>query len=123
MKLQGKTVIITGGASGMGRALAFLLGREGARLGLIDRNEKGVSALADELAAQEIFCRWAVADVRRREQVETALRGLAAEVGPVDVLIASAGVLRMARAEAVPIEDVEEILQVNFLGAIYAINA
>ncbi len=123
MKLQGQTVVITGGASGMGRALSFLLGKEGARLALIDRNEKGLAALATDLAAQNIFCRWAVADVRQRGQVETAVRTLAAEVGPADILVASAGVLKMARSEAVPVEDVEEILQVNFFGAIYAINA
>ena len=41
----------------------------------------------------------------------------------MDVLVASAGILKMARAEAVPVEDLEELLQVNFLGVIYAINA
>jgi short-subunit dehydrogenase len=103
--------------------LCFVLGREGARLGLIDRNENGVRILAAELSTLGVFCRCAVADVRRREEVEAAITILAAEVGVADILVVSAGILRMAQAEAVPIEDVEEILQVNFFGAVYAINA
>ena len=98
MKLQGQTVLITGAASGMGRALCFSLNREGARLGLVDRNEEGLRSLADDLSGQGACCRWAVADVRRRQEVERAVRNLTAQFGQVDILVASAGILSLAPA-------------------------
>src|SRR5262245_32585785 len=107
----------------MGRALCDSLGREGARLGLVDRNEKGVRSVADDLASQGISCLWAVADVRRRKDIDGAIHTLAAQLGPVDVLVASAGVLDLWPADDLMVDRVEETMQVNFLGVVYAMDA
>jgi short-subunit dehydrogenase len=123
VKLQNRTVIVTGAASGMGRALCYCLSREGARLGLVDRNEKGVRAVADDLSSQGVSCLWAVADVRRRKEIDVAINTLAVQLGPVDVLVASAGVLELWPADELMVDQVEETMQVNFLGVVYAINA
>ena len=124
MKLQGQTVVITGAASGMGRALCFSLGRLGASLGLVDRNEEGARALAEELGLEGIRSHWAVADVRRQHEVEDAIGRVTAQLGGrVDVLVASAGILKMSKPDQMQVAEVEEILQVNFFGVVYAIDA
>jgi short-subunit dehydrogenase len=123
VQLRDRIVIVTGAASGMGRALCFSLGHEGARLGLVDRNEKGLRSLADELAGRGVGCLWAVADVRHQKELAHAIDTLAAQLGPVDILVASAGILHMSPADDLMVERVEEAIQVNFLGVVYAINA
>jgi short-subunit dehydrogenase len=64
-----------------------------------------------------------VADVRDRAQVTGAIAELVARLGPVDLLIASAGVCALAGVDDLKVEQVEEILQVNFLGVVYALDA
>jgi NAD(P)-dependent dehydrogenase (short-subunit alcohol dehydrogenase family) len=123
MNLATRTAFITGAANGMGRALAFSLSREGAHLGLVDVDENRVRSLAEELSCRGGPCAWVVADVRRRHEVNRAVQTLADRLGEPDILVASAGVLRLSRADELMVDQVEETLQVNFLGAVYAIDA
>src|SRR5262245_58243771 len=92
MTFRESMAVVTGAASGIGRALSLRLGREGARLGLIDRDEVGLIRLRDELTRAGVRSITAVADVRRREEVHTAIASLTEQLGPVDLLIPCAGV-------------------------------
>ena len=56
MTLHGKVAVVTGAASGMGRALCHELAREGVRLGLLDRNGDGLDSLAEELRTSGASC-------------------------------------------------------------------
>jgi short-subunit dehydrogenase len=124
MKLTGETALITGAASGVGRELSFLLAREGMRLGLVDRDGSRLGSLAKELSDRGVTaCATAVADVRDRTALDAAVRTLTAQLGEAYLLVASAGVLRLCPAHDLMVDRVEETLQVNFFGAVYAINA
>jgi short-subunit dehydrogenase len=123
MKLIGETALITGAASGLGRALCFLLAREGMRLGLVDLDDPRLCSLAQELSAQSVSCAAVVADVRDRGELDAAIRTLTAQLGDPYLLVASAGVLRLCPAHDLMVDQVEETMRVNFLGAVYAINA
>jgi short-subunit dehydrogenase involved in D-alanine esterification of teichoic acids len=68
MHLSGSSVLITGGASGIGAALARRVTAKGARVGLIDRDAAGLAAVAENLAGAET----AVADLRDREGIAAA---------------------------------------------------
>jgi short-subunit dehydrogenase len=68
-------------------------------------------------------CAAACADVREREQVRNAVHQLVAALGPVDILVPCAGVCRASTVDDLKISDLEEILQVNFLGMVYTIEA
>jgi len=93
--VAGQVVVITGAASGMGRAMAHLFADEGAQVGMIDRTEGGIHMVSNELerAGHEVgsFAACA-ADVSEREQVRDAIAHVRAELGPIDVLVNNAGV-------------------------------
>jgi short-subunit dehydrogenase len=123
MTLRGKVALVTGAASGMGRALCRELAREGVRLGLLDRNAGGLASLEEELRKQGTSCRSAVADVSDRQAVRSAISALVAELGPVDVLIACAGITGATFVDDLAVEQTEAILRVNVLGVVYSLEA
>lgn len=122
MTLQGKVAVVTGAASGMGRALCRELAREGVRLGLLDRNAEGLQSLSDELRAEGARCAVAIADVSDRQTLRNAITALAAELGAPDLLVASAGITGATLVDDLAVEQTEAMLRVNFLGAVYAIE-
>jgi short-subunit dehydrogenase len=123
MTLRGKVAVVTGAASGMGRALCLELAQEGVRLGLLDRNAEGLASLTEELRQQGAPCSQAVADVSDRQAVRSAIQNLTAELGPVDVLIACAGITGATLVDDLAVEQTEAILRVNMLGAVYSLDA
>jgi short-subunit dehydrogenase len=123
MTLREKAAIVTGAASGMGRALCHELAREGVRLGLLDRNADGLVSVAEELRAGGATCFRAAADVTDRVAVRTAIDSLVRDLGPVDLLVACAGITGATLIDDMAIEQTEAILRVNFLGVAYTIDA
>lgn len=123
MTLHGKVAVVTGAASGMGRALCHELAREGVRLGLLDRNAEGLVTLEEDLRNRGVSSGRAVADVSDRQAVRTAIHALVAELGPVDLLVACAGITGGTFVDDLAVEQTEAILRVNLLGAIYCLDA
>jgi len=107
----------------MGRALCQELAHEGARLGLLDRNAEGLASLQEQLRKQGTTCHCAPADVRDRQAVRSAIGALVAELGPVDLLVACAGITGATFADDLAVEQTEAILQVNVLGVVYSLEA
>jgi short-subunit dehydrogenase len=123
MTLHGKVAMVTGAASGMGRALCWELAREGVRLGVLDRNAEGVASLQEELRKQGASCCLAVADVSERQAVRSAICSLVTELGPVDLLVACAGITGATFVNDLAVEQMEAILRVNLLGVVYSLEA
>jgi NAD(P)-dependent dehydrogenase (short-subunit alcohol dehydrogenase family) len=90
-RLKGKIALISGGATGMGGAAARLFAAEGAKVGIVDRNEKAGSAMADELKAQGHTAVFAKADVSSASEVASAVAKVKAALGPITVLFNHAG--------------------------------
>ncbi len=121
--LEGRVALITGAASGIGRATAVRLHALGAALGLVDIDAAGLQEVERELgraAAATLVSRVDVSDA-------VACRRMVAEVqgrfGRVDVLVNSAGVVRPGPLETVTDDDVEREIRVNLLGVIHASRA
>ena len=90
--IRNKTAIVTGAASGMGRAIAHLLADEGARVGVLDRTHGGVELVVGEIlgaGGEAIGC---TGDVTDPDDVEAAVRATREAFGPIDILINNAGV-------------------------------
>ena len=89
MKLDGRTVVVTGAAGGIGRALALRCAREGARVAVTDIQTESLERVANELDAGHLAL---VADVTDEVAIAALLDRVESELGPVDVFFANAGV-------------------------------
>lgn len=123
MKLRDQCVLVTGAASGMGRALCLELGRAGARLGLLDCNAAGLASLVQRLQVAGVSCASVVVDVRQRAELRAAVSTLEHELGPAGLLVACAGITAATLLHALAVEETEDLLHVNMLGVVHAIEA
>lgn len=119
--LQGKVVAITGAASGIGRATAVLLARDGARLAISDVNEAGLRETA--LLCGEAAVRQSVVDVSRREAVEQWAAETVQHYGAAHVIVNNAGVALGATIEATDYEDFQWLMGINFWGVVHGTKA
>ncbi|HEY8476791.1 MAG TPA: glucose 1-dehydrogenase [Chloroflexota bacterium] len=117
--LAGKVALVTGGGSGLGRAMALGLARAGAAVAVLDRSEEGALAAAREIAETGVRSLPLVADVRRREEVASAVRATITELGGLDVLVNSAGLSHVTPALAIDPDLAESVLDVNLVGTFW----
>ena len=118
-----QVAVITGASSGIGWSLAKELSRQGAKVGLVTRRRENLEKLAAEIAAAGGTAAIAAADVGERRQIVAAIRDLERQLGPIDQLVANAGVGTPTRLEPMNVEEIERTFQVNVLGVVYAIEA
>jgi 3-oxoacyl-[acyl-carrier protein] reductase len=112
--LTGKVALITGASRGIGRAIAITLHEEGARLGLASRSGADLG-LSDTVGIK--------ADVRDREAMVRAATATAEAFGGIDILVVNAGVGAYGPFLDLDLEPLEEMIDVNVKGAIYAARA
>lgn len=113
MRLANKVAIISGGGSGIGRAIALALAREGAQVAVCGRDRKKLDAVAAEMGPA---CLPVVSDVSIAKQVELAVRITAQHFGRITTLVNNAGVLLAGTAESLTDDDWEHTFNVNVRG-------
>src|SRR5262249_24293330 len=116
-----RVVLITGAGSGIGRQLALTLAGEGAAVAALDLRTEPLQALEAELSGKPMG--WAVADITDRAALDAAVAKLSERLGPVDLLIASAGVGIEPSALDFHAADFETIIRVNLIGVANSIAA
>lgn len=123
-RVAGKVAIVTGGASGMGRADALTLAREGAKVVITDLNETDGRQVAAQIGANALFIRH---DVSNEEQWQQVIRATLEAFGRLDILVNNAGVMKIGTIEDTTLADWQFIHRVNndgvFLGCKHAIPA
>ncbi len=112
--LSGKVAFVTGASGGIGAAVARGLSEAGAQVGLASRR-------GDDLGLRDAL--GLVCDVRRLDQVETAVASTVEHFGRLDICVANAGVGSYHSLVETPVEHIEEMIDVNLKGTIYAIRA
>ena len=123
MGFAGQTAVVTGASSGIGWALAKALAAAGARVGLVARRRDALEQLAAEIGQTGGTAAVAPADVGDRVSVVAAIHDVAARLGPVDLLVANAGVGAPTLLEPFNVAEIEKMFRVNTLGVVYAIEA
>jgi uncharacterized protein len=121
--LKHKVAIVTGASSGIGRATALTLARQGACVALAARRVDALRELAAEIEVHGGKAMTLQTDVTQRDQVEHMVRDVLAQWGRVDILVSNAG--EYIRAPIVELDpaDLQRSLDVNFFGGVYAIKA
>src|ERR1044071_2486534 len=113
-----KVVMITGASSGIGKGLALELASRGASLGLLARRQDLLDEIASEVTARNVRAVSATADVRDAKAVRAAADRFRNELGPIDVLIANAGIGTADHALKLAPEHASEVIGINVLGAV-----
>ena len=120
MRFQDKVAIITGGASGIGLAVAKRLASEGARVVLADLNADNLTKALSQVKAAGAPDVWgSVCNVSIEAQVEATVSGTLERFGRLDVIVNNAGLMQFKPLEALTGDDWLRILNVDLLGAFY----
>ena len=115
--------IVTGGSSGIGRAVAVQLAARGARVSLIARRQELLDEAAVELRGAGRTVETAAVDVTDRDAVTTAIDGLIAAQGPCDVLVTSAGIVEPGYFSALDDAVFRQTIDVDYFGTLWPIRA
>ncbi|WP_303312266.1 3-oxoacyl-ACP reductase FabG [Hymenobacter sp. BT730] len=115
-RAQDKVVIITGGASGIGRVAALRFAAEGATVIIWDVNQEKGEATRAELEAQVGRAAFALVNTTQPEQVQAAAQAAHQQFGRIDVLINNAGITRDATLRKMTLQQWQQVLDVNLTG-------
>jgi NAD(P)-dependent dehydrogenase (short-subunit alcohol dehydrogenase family) len=121
--LKGKVAAITGTASGIGKATAILLAKEGCSCAISDINEEGLHETESEVKALGAAVHATVLDVADREAVYVWAEDVVREFGGVNLVVNNAGVSLNATIENMTYEDMDWLLGINLYGMIYGTKA
>ncbi|HVW13552.1 MAG TPA: SDR family oxidoreductase [Mucilaginibacter sp.] len=108
--LQNKTAVITGGGSGIGKAIAVLFAKQGANVHIIELDEKTASETVKEIGGTAAYHICNVADQKQVTDVFNA-------IGRVDILVNNAGIAHIGKADTTSEADFERVMKVNVKGA------
>lgn len=118
--MKGKAVIITGGSSGIGKALGEVFGKQGSKVLITGRNKAELDEAVQELLRKGIDVAGCQADV----SVEADNQRMASEAirlfGKIDILINNAGITMRSLFEEVDLDVVKKVMDINFYGVLYA---
>jgi len=118
MEMHERSVIVTGGASGIGKATALLLAREGGRVFVGDIDEDGGRAVAAQAAAERLSLEFLPLDLTRTESIAAFAAAVQQRAGRVDGLVNGAGWDRIQPFMENPPEMWDQLIAINLLGAI-----
>jgi 2-keto-3-deoxy-L-fuconate dehydrogenase len=112
LSLKGKTAVITGGASGIGKAIALLFGRQGAAVHIIELNMNAAKETVEEIGAEGGTAFAHGCDISQQDAVKASVAG----IGHIDILVNNAGIAHIGNATNTSVEDFEKVFAVNVKG-------
>ncbi|MGB3789463.1 MAG: SDR family oxidoreductase [Phormidesmis sp.] len=119
--------IITGGSSGIGKAIALRLAAQGANISIVSRSQERLDSARVEIEAARKAADQKVVtvagDVGDRTQAEQAIQSAIAQLGPPHLLITSAGIARPGHFQALSADVFEQAMATNYFGTLYCIRA
>ncbi len=121
--LAGKVALVTGASSGVGWELARQLAADGCKVGVVARRADPLAELVKQIASAGGEALAVPADVGSRDQVEGAFAAVRAKFGPIDLVIANAGVGRPTLRDPVNMPDIEDTFRINLMGVVYTVSA
>jgi len=121
--IKGKVVAITGASSGIGKAIALLLAREGAKVVLGARRAELLEELAADIKKDGGEVAYTATDVTQKADLLRLVKLACDQYGRLDVMINNAGVAQLSRIDELDIDSWDEMIDVNLKGTLYGIAA
>jgi dehydrogenase/reductase SDR family member 7B len=118
--MKNKVVVITGGSSGIGKALAEKFGEAGSKILITGRHKQGLDITVNELRKRNIDIHGFQGDVSNEQDNKAMAEEAIRLYGTIDILINNAGISMRAMFSEVEIEVVKKVMDINFYGALYA---
>jgi NAD(P)-dependent dehydrogenase (short-subunit alcohol dehydrogenase family) len=115
-RLEGKTALVSGGGTGIGRAIALAFAREGAQVAVLGRRPEPVRAVAKEIEGLGGRGLAIVCDVTHLNDVEKAVNEAETAFGGLTVLVNNAGVLSVSTVESISEQDWDRVIETNLKG-------
>ena len=112
-RLKNKVAIVTGAGTGIGRAIALALVREGAKVAFVGRRKELLAAVAKEAGGSPLVL---AADVSRQSDIDLVLSETVAQFGGLNVLVNNAGILHIGTAEEISEQQWDETFNINVRG-------
>ena len=122
MKLSGKVAVVTGAASGIGRASAILFAREGARVTVADIDARRGEQTVAEISANSGEAAFAQVDVAKEIEVRRVVEDTVARWGKIDILFNNAGVVLVKPLEEMTEEEWDRVMAINVKAAFFAVK-
>jgi 3-hydroxybutyrate dehydrogenase len=123
MKLNGKVAIVTGAASGLGKAIAVRFAQEGAKIAIADLNKQAADAAAAEIAAAGGQAIVVAMDVTSEEEVNAGVAATVAAFGGVDILVSNAGIQIVHPVEEFTYAEWKKMMAIHVDGAFLTTKA
>jgi NAD(P)-dependent dehydrogenase (short-subunit alcohol dehydrogenase family) len=120
---RGKVVVVTGAASGLGRAIAMRFAAAGSRVVALDRDQAPLEAFLGELASRQAQALTLPCDVADAGACERAVAAAVERFGAIDVLVNNAGISHRSGFSATAPEVIRRVMEVNFFGAVNCTHA
>src|SRR6202047_2525741 len=117
MRLKGKSAVVTGSATGIGKAIAEGFAREGAHVAIADLNLAGATSVAREIQSQKAVAIPVQMDVSSEKSVESSFAMIVREFGSIDILLSNAGMQIINPIVDFPFADWQKIIAVHLHGA------
>src|SRR2546426_3628614 len=122
MEIAGAVAVVTGGASGIGRATAIALARDGADVVVADIDGPGAEATAAEIEAAGRRSLAVQTDLSRREEVESLVAQAIAWQGRCDLFVSNAGIGCEGEAQAFSVEDWQTMIATDLMASVWAMR-
>jgi len=129
--IQNKVILVTGGASGIGKLMAFAFAKKQARVIIWDINGDGIKAAENEASETGLFIKGMICDVSDKENIYSQAKKLIADYGPVDILINNAGIVSKKPQNpepgplflSLPDENIIKTININTLSLFWTCKA
>lgn len=115
-RLKGKVAVVTGGGSGIGRAIALVFGREGAKVAVLGRSQERMEGVVKELGQMGVEGRAIRCDVTKGQDTRRAVEEVEEAFGDVNVLVNNAGIWSASTVETISEEEWDRVIETNLKG-------
>ncbi len=120
--LKGKIAIVTGGSSGIGKAISLALAQQGASVYILDMDDKGAADTVENIQNKGGFAAFKKCNIAIKEDVELAIKDAAKSNGKLDIIINNAGIAHIGNLEQTSSNDFDKLVGVNVKGMYYVMQ-